>query len=89
MLMFILSLVLVAAVSSIGALVMRAISMIPLSVLACAAEGGRYSRLESRRPSSAHRPAGGRRAPTMPAIAGRAWLAAAVQSAAAAAAQRG
>ncbi len=86
MLMFLLSLVLVAAVSSMGALVVRAISLIPLSVLDCAADGGRYSRLESRAVSMPPRPAAGRRAAAPPMFPGRAWLPAAVHSAAAAAA---
>jgi hypothetical protein len=77
MLMFMLSLVLVAAVSSIGALVVRAIALIPLSVLARAADAGRYSRLDSRGPSAPHRRMAGRRAPALPTFAGRAWLAAA------------
>jgi hypothetical protein len=94
MLIFMLSLVLVAVVSSIGALVVRAIAHMPLSMLARSADAGRYSRLESRGPSSPHRHVAGRRAAAnrarvLPAVAGRAWLSEAVQSAAAAAAHSG
>jgi hypothetical protein len=88
MFMFMLSLILVAAVSSIGALVMRAIAQLPLSVLDRAADAGRYSRLESHGPSSPHRRVAGRRAPAIPAVAGRAWLPVAIRSAAASAAQQ-
>jgi hypothetical protein len=64
--MFLLSLVSVAAVVSIGALVVRAVSIIPLSILARAAEGGRYWRLESREPPAPLTPRAGRRAPRTP-----------------------
>jgi ABC-type Mn2+/Zn2+ transport system permease subunit len=47
MLMFLLSLVFVAAVSSIGAVVVRTMSINPLSILARAAAHGRYVRLGS------------------------------------------
>jgi hypothetical protein len=65
MLIFLLSLVSVAAVASIGALIVRAISIIPTSILARAAEGGRYWRLESRDPPSRVGPKTGRRAPRL------------------------
>jgi hypothetical protein len=65
MLMFLLSLVFVATAFIIGTVVVRAISVIPLSILARAAEGGRYARLGLRDPPSSGRPTAGRRTPPL------------------------
>lgn len=64
--MLLLSLVFVAMALFIGAIVVRAISIIPLSILARAAEGGRYVRLGLSELSSPATPSGGRRSPASP-----------------------
>jgi hypothetical protein len=65
MLMFLLSLLFVAVVFSIGAGVARAISSIPLSILLRAADGGRYSQLGLRDPPAPPTTRAGRRAAPM------------------------
>jgi hypothetical protein len=65
MLVFLVSLLLVAAAFSIGAGVASAISIIPLSILERAAGGGRYFQLGLRDARMPTRPAGRRRAPPM------------------------
>jgi hypothetical protein len=59
--LFLLSLVVVAAVFSIGALVVRLIGTIPLDILARAEEGGRYVGLGTQDGPSPAAPAAGRR----------------------------
>jgi hypothetical protein len=61
--MFLLSLVFVATAFCLGAIVVRTISIIPLSILARAADGGRYVRLGSSDRPSRVRPRAGRRTP--------------------------
>jgi hypothetical protein len=65
MLVFLVSLLLVAAVFSIGAGVASAISIIPLWILERAAGGGRYFQLGLHDAPVPTRPAGRRRAPPM------------------------
>jgi hypothetical protein len=59
--LFLLSLVVVAVVFSLGALIVRAIATIPLDVLARAEEGGRYVGLGSEDGPSPAAPAAGQR----------------------------
>jgi len=61
--MFLLSLLAVIVVFSIGAGVAKVISMIPLSVLERAADGGRYSRLGAPEPPPPVKPVGRRARP--------------------------
>jgi hypothetical protein len=65
MLVFLVSLLFVAAVFSIGAGIAGAISIIPLSVLERAAGGGRYFQLGLQDTPAPSGPAGRRRAPPL------------------------
>jgi hypothetical protein len=65
MLMFLLSLAFVSVTFFIGALVVRTIAIIPLSILARAAEAGRYVRLGARELPSPMTPGAGRRSPAL------------------------
>jgi hypothetical protein len=75
MLMFLVSLLLVAAVFSIGAGIASAISIIPPSILERAAGGGRYFQLGLQDAPAPRRPAGRRRAPPMRGTRGSVLLA--------------
>jgi hypothetical protein len=75
MLVFLVSLLLVAAVFSIGAGIAGAISIIPPSILERAAEGGRYFQLGWHDAPAPRRPAGRRRAPPMRGMRGAVALA--------------
>jgi hypothetical protein len=68
MLVFLVSLLSVAAVFSIGAGIASAISLIPPSILERAATGGRYFQLGLHDAPAPRRPAGRRRAPPMRAM---------------------
>jgi hypothetical protein len=63
MLMFLLSVQSVAMACCIGALIVEAFAIIPLSVMARAAQAGRYVRLASHDLPSALTPGVGRRSP--------------------------
>jgi hypothetical protein len=78
MLVFLVSLLFVAAVFSIGAGIASAISIIPLSILKRAAEGGRYFQLGLHDAPAPTKPAGRRRAPPMGGRRGAALLASGV-----------
>jgi hypothetical protein len=65
MLVFLISLLFVAAVFSIGAGIASAIAIIPPSILERAAAGGRYFQLGLDDAPAPTRPAGRRRAPPM------------------------
>jgi len=65
MLVFLVSLLFIAAVFSIGAAIASAIAIIPLSILERAAGGGRYFQLGLPDAPAPTKPAGRRRAPPM------------------------
>ena len=71
--MFLLSLMFVAMAFFIGAVVVQAISMIPLSILARAADARRYVRLGSRDLPSSMTPGAGRRSPALHGAGGYAF----------------